>query len=137
MIEEETFSVLDLGAGPGKDSLFFQENGIHPFAVDISPEMISLCREKGVQAEVLNCDEVNKLGRKFEAAWAINSLLHILKKDIEAVLRTGQERSFLSEGIIRKEYGKMIFMNQSGSSRSILQQLSSSLLPYILQSKTL
>ncbi|TYS82808.1 class I SAM-dependent methyltransferase [Rossellomorea aquimaris] len=87
MIEEKTSSVLDLGAGPGKDSLFFQENGIHPFAVDISPEMISLCREKEVQAEVLSCDEVNKLGRKFDAVWAMNSLLHIQKKDIETVLR--------------------------------------------------
>lgn len=87
MIEEETSSVLDLGAGPGKDSLFFQENGIHPFAVDISAEMISLCREKGVQAEVLSCDEINKLNMKFDAAWAMNSLLHIPKKDIETVLR--------------------------------------------------
>lgn len=36
--------VLDLGCGPGRDSLYFKQRGLNPVCVDISPEMIRLCR---------------------------------------------------------------------------------------------
>jgi SAM-dependent methyltransferase len=85
--EENKEYVLDLGAGPGKDSLYFKENGLQPFAVDISPRMIEFCREKGIPSEVMSFDELEFGGKKFDAVWAMNSLLHIPKKDIEAVLK--------------------------------------------------
>ncbi|WP_240189948.1 class I SAM-dependent methyltransferase [Bacillus sp. P14.5] len=91
MIEENSSSVLDLGAGPGKDSLFFKENGIQPLAIDISPEMVRICRGKGLEAEVLSLDEMNRLEKKFGAVWAMNSLLHIPRKEIENVLRDVHE----------------------------------------------
>lgn len=43
---ENVNSLLEVGAGPGKDSLFFKEKELNTFSTDISPEMIKLCKEK-------------------------------------------------------------------------------------------
>jgi SAM-dependent methyltransferase len=84
--DEQKVEVLELGAGPGRDSLYFKENGIRPFAIDISPRMVELCRDKGIPAKVMSFDDLAFGEKKFDAVWAMNSLLHVPKKDIEGVL---------------------------------------------------
>ena len=44
--------VLDLGCGPGRDSLFFKNQGFNPFCIDISPVIIKMCKEKGLDAKI-------------------------------------------------------------------------------------
>src|SRR5262245_50945367 len=49
---EQGRTLLEVGAGPGKDSLFFQQQGLDVTAIDLSPEMVERCRQKGLRAEV-------------------------------------------------------------------------------------
>ncbi|MGI8317085.1 class I SAM-dependent methyltransferase [Halobacillus mangrovi] len=78
--------LLEIGAGPGKDSLFFQEAGLHVQATDLSPEMVEHCREKGLQAEVMSFDKLIFQDETFDAVWALNCLLHVPKNHLEQVL---------------------------------------------------
>lgn len=84
-IEEKT-TLIDLGAGPGRDSKFFSDNGLKTMAADFSREMVRLCKEKGLEARELDFLNLHLLNRKFDAVWALNSLLHIDKKDFSRVL---------------------------------------------------
>lgn len=51
--QEGKTTLLEIGAGTGKDSLFFQQNGLRVVCTDLSPAMIALCREKGLEAYVV------------------------------------------------------------------------------------
>lgn len=84
--EEEMTTLIDLGAGPGRDSKFFSNNGLKTMAVDFSREMVRLCKEKGLEARELDFLNLHLLNRKFDAVWSLNSLLHIEKKDFPLVL---------------------------------------------------
>src|SRR5688500_1070680 len=46
--EENKRHLLEIGAGPGRDSKFFQENGLNVICTDLSPEMVERCRAKGL-----------------------------------------------------------------------------------------
>lgn len=42
---ENKTTLLDIGAGVGDDSVFFMESGFEVTAVDLSPEMIQICKK--------------------------------------------------------------------------------------------
>lgn len=92
--EEEKKTVLELGAGHGRDSKFFKDNNLEVIALDISEEMIRLCKKKGVEAYARDFCDLSGLNRKFDAVWAMNSLLHVEKSKLELVL--GQIDSVLN-----------------------------------------
>ncbi|MFD2042971.1 class I SAM-dependent methyltransferase [Ornithinibacillus salinisoli] len=79
-------TLLEIGAGTGKDSLFFKENGLDTRSIDISPEMIKLCKSKGLHAEVMSFDSLDFPNNHFDAVWALNCLLHVPKKNLPEVL---------------------------------------------------
>ncbi|MEK3889844.1 class I SAM-dependent methyltransferase [Bacillus sp. FSL K6-3431] len=86
-IKKEKFSsLLEIGAGTGKDSLYFKEQGLNTFSTDISPEMVKLCKEKGVNAKVMNFSNLDFPDNHFDSIWALNCLLHVSKEDIKSVL---------------------------------------------------
>ena len=41
--------ILDVGAGAGRHSLFLQERGHRPLALDVSPGALAVCRRRGVR----------------------------------------------------------------------------------------
>ncbi|MBB4822825.1 SAM-dependent methyltransferase [Sporosarcina luteola] len=84
---EKHNSLLEIGAGTGKDSLFFKEQGLHTFSTDVSPEMIQLCKEKGLSADVMSFYNLDFPGGQFDSIWALNCLLHVPKADIKGVLK--------------------------------------------------
>lgn len=86
LMEENKSSLLDIGAGTGKDSMFFMDNNINVMAVDLSDEMVKLCKEKGIEACQLDFYNLHQIGRKFDAVWSMNSLLHVKKSDLNLVL---------------------------------------------------
>lgn len=85
--EQEARSLLDLGAGPGHDSLYFQQQGLDVTAVDLSPAMVDLCRAKGVRAEVMDIAALGYADGAFDAVYTMNCLLHVPKNELRPILR--------------------------------------------------
>lgn len=79
-------SLLEMGAGPGHDSKFFQDTGLAVTCIDLSPEMIKLCQQKGLSAQVMDMTDLNFPPESFDAVYALNSLLHVPKAEFRIVM---------------------------------------------------
>ena len=78
--------LLEIGSGPGRDGLFFQNEGLSVVCTDLSPNMVSLCRRKGLEARVMDCLHLDFPECSFDAVFALNSLLHVPKASLRAGL---------------------------------------------------
>jgi len=94
--QENKQGLLEIGAGHGRDSLFFQEQGITVTCIDLSPEMVRLCQQKGLTAFAIDMVNLEFEQSSFDAVFALNSFLHLPKsefplvlKNIRKVLRSG------------------------------------------------
>lgn len=72
--------ILDLGSGPGTESLWFKKNNLNPICVDFSEEMIKLCKEKGLTAICQDMRHLDLEDQSFYGIWAYTSLIHLEKK---------------------------------------------------------
>jgi SAM-dependent methyltransferase len=88
--EENKSSLLELGAGAGKDSLFFQENGLSVKCIDLSPELVKICQQKGLDAQVMDMANLSFPEESFDVVYTLNSLLHIPKEELPIVLKNIQ-----------------------------------------------
>jgi SAM-dependent methyltransferase len=79
-------SLLEVGAGTGHDSLYFQEQGLRVLCTDLSPDMIGLCRSKGLDARVADFLNLGVPSGSFDAVYALNCLLHVPTPDLSRVL---------------------------------------------------
>jgi SAM-dependent methyltransferase len=86
--EQGAERLLEIGAGTGDDSLFFQEQGLKVVATDLSPQMVAKCREKGLDARVAGFLDLGFPSESFDAVFAFNCLLHVPDADLPAVLET-------------------------------------------------
>lgn len=80
-------TLLEIGPGPGRDGKFFLEHGLQVACVDLSPEMIRLCQQKGLTAYVMDMTDMQFPDNSFDAVYTMNSLLHLTKTELPAVLR--------------------------------------------------
>ena len=87
LFQENKKHLLEIGAGTGQDSQFFMENGLDVIAVDLSKEMVRICKEKGINAFELDFYNICELNKKFDCVWAMNTLLHVPKSDLPGVLQ--------------------------------------------------
>jgi len=78
--------LLELGAGTGQDSAFFAGHGLQVVATDLSPQMVARCREKGLDARVMDFLHLDFPDGSFDAVYALNCLLHVPNADLPAVL---------------------------------------------------
>ncbi len=110
-------SLLEIGAGPGKDSLFFQQQGLKVVSTDLSSQMVQLCRAKGLEAYEMDFLNLDFPDATFDAVYALNCLLHVPKADLPAVLSSisrvlkpsglfflGVYGGFESEGVWAEDY---------------------------------
>jgi SAM-dependent methyltransferase len=79
-------SLLEIGAGPGRDSLFFKEQGFEVTCTDLSPEMVRICKDRGLDAHVMDYYEMDFADATFDAVYAMNCLLHVPKSQLGNVL---------------------------------------------------
>jgi len=86
LLNEGKTTLLDIGAGTGRDSKFFMDNNLDVLAIDLSDEMITLCQEKGIESQQLDFYNIHKIGKNFDAIWSMNSLLHVEKSNLSTVL---------------------------------------------------
>jgi SAM-dependent methyltransferase len=92
----ETKTLLEVGAGPGHDSAYFQAEGLDVTAVDLSPSMVALTEAKGVPAYVRDVLDLALPPESFDAVYSFNALLHVPNADLPAALRS--VRSVLKPG---------------------------------------
>ena len=78
--------LLEIGAGTGQDSAWFQAEGCAVVAVDLSAAMVARCRAKGVEAHVRDFLQLDFPAGAFDAVFAMNCLLHVPNQDLPAVL---------------------------------------------------
>ena len=79
-------TLLEVGAGAGQDSLYFQEQGLEVTCVDLSPGLVEACRQKGLRAFERDFLHLGFPPASFDAVFAINCLLHVPKRELPAVL---------------------------------------------------
>jgi len=78
--------LLEIGAGTGQDSAYFQGEGFAVVAADLSPVMVEHCRSKAIEAHVMDFLHLNFPAGSFDAVFAMNCLLHVPNHDLAAVL---------------------------------------------------
>jgi SAM-dependent methyltransferase len=78
--------LLEVGAGTGHDSLYFQEQGLRVLCTDLSPAMVELCRAKGLDAREADFLDLGVPPASFDAVYALNCLLHVPTPDLQRVL---------------------------------------------------
>jgi SAM-dependent methyltransferase len=78
--------LLEVGAGTGQDSAYFQEQGFAVVAADLSAAMVEHCRAKGIEGHVMDFLHLNFPVGSFDAVFAMNCLLHVPNHDLPAVL---------------------------------------------------
>ena len=79
-------TLLEIGAGTGTDSLFFQERGLHVVCTDLSPNMVTRCHAKGLEAYMMDFLSLNFQPASFDALYALNCLLHVPTHELPSVL---------------------------------------------------
>jgi SAM-dependent methyltransferase len=85
--QEHKQDLLEVGAGHGLDSQFFQSQGLKVTCVDLAPGMVELCRQKGLNAQVMDMADLSFPDGSFDGIYSMNSLLHLGKQELPAVLR--------------------------------------------------
>jgi SAM-dependent methyltransferase len=83
--------LLEVGAGTGQDSVYFRESGLEVVAIDLSPAMVAACQAKGIEAHVRDFLNLGFPGGSFDAAYALNCLLHVPNSDLPDVLAEMRE----------------------------------------------
>ena len=86
MQEANCTRLLEIGAGTGQDSAFFASHGLEVVATDISAAMVARCRDKGLDARVMDFSQPDFPPESFDAVHAMNCLLHVPNAELPAVL---------------------------------------------------
>jgi ubiquinone/menaquinone biosynthesis C-methylase UbiE len=87
--------ILDLGCGTGEDALHLECAGVEVSAYDASPGMVSAASRRGVRAEVLTLEELDRIGGIFDGALsnfgAMNCIANLdnLRAPLARLIRPG------------------------------------------------
>jgi len=85
--ENQLCVLLEVGAGTGRDSRFFADAECVVTCIDLSAEMVRLCRQKGLKALVMDVAKLSFADASFDAVYSFNSLLHLPKDELPGVLQ--------------------------------------------------
>lgn len=82
-------SILEIGAGGGRDAKELTARGYNYLGTDISPEMLTVAREElpTVEFQHRSVYDLETIGREFDGFWASAVLLHIPRQRIDVALR--------------------------------------------------
>ncbi len=78
--------ILDLGAGPGRDSLVFKNRGFQPICLDVSKSMLELCQKKGLKTMVMDIENLKMPKNSFHGVWSYCSLTTIPKVKVWKII---------------------------------------------------
>ena len=97
--KEQRKTLLEIGAGTGRDSKFFQDQGMDVVCIDLSPAMVELCKQKGLTAYMMDMADIQLPASSFDAVYSMNSLLHLTKAEFPVVLRS-IDRLLKMDGVV-------------------------------------
>jgi len=83
--QEGRHRLLEVGAGTGVHGKWFADRGLTVVCTDLSPELVKLCRAKGLEAHVMDFLALDLPGA-FEAVFAMNCLLHVPRENFRSAL---------------------------------------------------
>jgi glycosyltransferase involved in cell wall biosynthesis len=69
--------VLDVGSGPGTFLDLLRERGIPGLGIDFDPEMVDICRERGLEARVADARQLDATGEQFDGIHAGHVVEHM------------------------------------------------------------
>ena len=80
--------VLEIGSGGGRDARLMEELGLTVRRTDITPAFVTLLREQGHEADLLDplVDDLTSAAGEYDGVWANASLLHVRRDDLPTVL---------------------------------------------------
>jgi len=80
--------VLEIGSGGGRDARLMEELGLAVRRTDITLGFVTLLREQGHIADVLDplVDDLSSSEGPYDGVWANASLLHVARADLRTVL---------------------------------------------------
>ena len=78
--------VLDVGCGSGDAALYFKEQGFYVECIDFSERMVEVCKQRGLDARVMDMEDMTFEAECFDGVWASASLLHIPKNNTQKVI---------------------------------------------------
>ena len=88
-------TLLDLGCGTGEDAVHFMRHGMSVRAIDASSEMVRIARSRGVDASVLEIEQLNRVQGCFHGVisnfGAFNCVanLHTIRPFLARLIRPG------------------------------------------------
>ena len=101
-------SVLNVGSGPGRDSVLLRDRGLEVVCLDASEAMNAMTESRGFRSVLGNFEAMPFADGEFGGVWAYTSLLHVPKsgidqsmKEIRRVLKVG---GTLALGMIEGEF---------------------------------
>jgi len=83
---EERRSVLEIGAGPGRDATAFVRAGLDYTGVDLAPASAQFCCALGLDVRVASVLALPFPDATFDAGWTMSTLLHVADADLDAAL---------------------------------------------------
>ncbi len=79
-------SVLEVGAGPGRDGTALAQAGLDYTGVDLAPASVAACRGLGLDVRVASVLDLPFADATFDAGWTMSTLLHVADADLDAAL---------------------------------------------------
>lgn len=107
--------VLDLGCGPGHESMRLAQSGAQVIGIDFSEKCIAIARERCPQCrfEVQDFNSLDERYGKFEGVFACASLIHIEPTELQRVL------SNIKKVLIEKGYLAVLIVEGKGISEKM------------------
>ncbi|SCJ99810.1 tellurite resistance protein TehB [uncultured Clostridium sp.] len=108
-------SILDLGCGSGRDSLYFKNEGYKVTAIDGSEKLAELASNLIEQDVIVSKFEELEIKDRFGGIWACASLLHLDYVELEKLL-IKLEAALVNNGILYMsfKYGSTEFIDDKG-----------------------
>ncbi|NNG38142.1 NTP transferase domain-containing protein [Flexivirga sp. ID2601S] len=78
--------LLEVGTGPGRDALAFQQAGLTVSGVDLAPASVELCQQAGLDVRVGSALGLPFGDGEFDAAYTASTLLHVADEDLDTAL---------------------------------------------------
>lgn len=78
--------IIELGCGTGQLARYVADRGFDVTAVDLSPANVAETQKRGITAEVADFAALPYADNTFDAAFAMNALLHVAPDELSDVL---------------------------------------------------